>query len=290
MTESKARTYAARIHRICDYISQHLDEDLTLDQLSQLANFSKYHFHRQFADYTGMTVYRFIQLLRLKRASYRLAFEKDDRIIDIALEAQFENPESFTRAFRNIFGQSPSQFRADPAWPTWHSKVQINLPSTEELTNMHVNIVNFKDTPVAVLEHRAPADRVMESVSKFIEWRKQSKLSPVASSNTYGIIYDDPDNTPPEKFRYDICGATEQPIPPNPQGIKSGVIPGGRCAVVRHYGGYQLIGNTVRQLYREWLPTSGEDLRDFPCFFHYLNLISQVEEYALETDIYLPLR
>lgn len=290
MTDAKAKTYAARMHRVCDYISQHLDENLSLDQLSLLASFSKFHFHRQFADYTGMTVARYIQLLRLKRASYRLAFDKNDRIIDIALEAQFENPESFTRAFRNLFGQTPSQFRAEPDWPSWYSKVQIELPTTKDLTHMQVTITEFKPTPVAVLEHRAPADRVLESVSKFIDWRKQSKISPIATSNTYGIIYDDPDNTPPEKFRYDICGATTEVIPPNPQGVKAGVIPGGRCAVVRHQGSYQYIGNTVRQLYREWLPNSGEELRDFPCFFHYINLISQVDEHELKTDIYLPLK
>ena len=43
-------------------------------------------------------------------------------------------------------------------------------------------------------------------------------------------------------------------------------------------------------LYREWLPTSGEDLRDFPLFFHYLNLIPETPEHELLTDVYLPLK
>jgi len=68
---------------------------MSLNDLCKIANFSKFHFHRQFSDYTGITVRRFIQLMRLKRASYRLAFDKSEKIIDIALDAQFENPESF---------------------------------------------------------------------------------------------------------------------------------------------------------------------------------------------------
>jgi len=290
LTGTKAKAYAARINRVCDFIYQHLDEELSLEQLSHLAHFSKYHFHRQFSEYTGMTVSRFIQLMRLKRASYRLAFDKEDRIIDIALEARFENPESFSRAFKHAFGQTPSQFRIEPQWPNWLAKVQLSLPIIEELQHMEIKIVDFKTTKVAILEHRAPPDQVYDSVSIFIEWRKQSNLSPVNSSQTYGIVYDNPETTAPEKFRFDLCGTVEQEVPANPQGVKNGIIRGGRCAVLRHNGSHQHIGNNVRYLYAQWLPDSGEELRDDPCFFHYLNLITQVKEHELKTDIYLPLK
>jgi AraC family transcriptional regulator len=45
----------------------------------------------------------------------------------------------------------------------------------------------------------------------------------------------------------------------------------------------------VHYLYGQWLPSSGEELRDFPCFFHYINLFPEVPEHELITDIYLPL-
>ncbi|WP_455220612.1 AraC family transcriptional regulator [Kaarinaea lacus] len=289
-SESKSRIYEERIRRVCDYIYQHLDDELSLDQLSQVAHFSKYHFHRQFAEYVGISVARFIQLMRLKRASYRLAFDKEDKIIDIALEAQFENPESFSRAFKNTFDQTPTQFRVKPEWPRWHSKYEFTHPSEEESTPMNVSIVDFKDTKVALLQHRAAPTRVYESVDKFIEWRKQSKLSPVATSETYGIIYDNPKVVTGDDFRFDICGSVEQDVPHNPQGVTTGHIAGGRCAVLRHHGSHNNIGDKVHYLYRNWLPESGEELRDASCFFHYLNLITEVSEHDLMTDIYLPLK
>jgi len=43
-------------------------------------------------------------------------------------------------------------------------------------------------------------------------------------------------------------------------------------------------------LYGKWLPESGEELRDVPAFFHYLNLIADVDEHELQTGIYLPLK
>ena len=66
-------------------------------------------------------------------------------------------------------------------------------------------------------------------------------------------------------------------------------IPGGRCAVVRHHGSLDTLANSVWFLYRDWLPASGETLRDFPVYFRYLNFVHEVAEHELQTDIYLPL-
>ncbi len=288
MNDSTAKAYAEKFNRVFDYIDKHLDEDLSLDRLSRLANFSKYHFHRQFAQYAGISAARYIQLMRLKRASYRLVFSQGTRIIDIALEAGFENPESFSRAFKNTFGQTPSDFRKHPAWQPWTARYQI--PKRERTQIMEVKIVDFEETPVAALEHRDAPELVNDSAQHFIEWRKTSGLSPVRSSRTFGIAYDDPATTPAEEFRFDICGSVSAAVPDNPQGVVNKVIPGGRCAVVRHLGSHDRIADSAYYLYREWLPDSGEAPRDFPLFFHYLNLLSDTPEHELVTDIYLPLQ
>ncbi len=116
---SKASDYAARFNRVFDYIDHHIDGELNLAVLSQVAHFSKFHFHRQFSEYTGMSLFKYVQLIRLKRASYRLVFNQTDKVVDIALDANFENPESFSRAFKNTFGQTPTDFRHNPAWQPW---------------------------------------------------------------------------------------------------------------------------------------------------------------------------
>ncbi|MFA6064168.1 MAG: GyrI-like domain-containing protein [Gallionella sp.] len=105
-----------------------------------------------------------------------------------------------------------------------------------------------------------------------------------------GIVYDNPDTTPPDDFRFDICGSVLQDVPANAQGIINKTIPAGRCAVVRHLGSHDRLGENIYYLYREWLPGSGEELRDFPLFFHYLNLMLDTPEHELVTDIYLPLK
>jgi len=280
--------YDERFAKVCGYIGEHLGERLSVERLSQVANFSKFHFHRQFSSYAGISVSRYIQLMRLRRASERLVFEPHLQIIAIALEAGFENPESFSRAFKRAFGQTPSQFRSRPAWKPWAERYQF--PVKERRESMDVKIVNFEETKVAALEHRGPPEQVNDSARLFIEWRKASKLSPKQTSKTFGIAYDDPDRAEPEAFRFDICGSVTAEVPANPQGVLNKVIPAGRCAVVRHLGSHDRIGESARYLYIEWLSASGEELRDFPLFFHYLNLKPETPEHELVTDIYLPLK
>lgn len=289
MNAKPINTYDERISRVCEYISQNLDEELTLEAITNVAAFSKYHFHRVFSAYTGMSVTKFIQLARLKRASFRLAFEKNKRIIDVALEAGFSSPEAFSRAFKRIFDQSPSEFRAKPHWPQWHMRFQFNAEPYRD-KSMKVDIVNFKTTNVALIEHVGPAEYVLETAGKFIAWRKETGLSPVKTSKTLGIAYSDPNITDPEKFRWDVCGSIEGEVPSNKYGVKAGTIPGGRCAVVRHKGSHGGLDNKIYGIYRDWLPESGEGVRDYPYFFHYLNLIHEVDECDLITDIYVPLQ
>jgi len=288
VNEVRAANYAGRFDRVFGFIDEHLSENLSVDRLSRVANFSRFHFHRQFSQYAGISVSRYIQLMRLRRASHRLVFEEETRIIEIALEAGFENPESFSRAFKNAFGQTPSQFRKTPAWEPWNERYR--LPTRERTRDMKVTIVDFPKTQVAALEHRDAPERVNDTARRFIEWRKASGLSPVRSSDTFGIAYDDPATTEPAQFRFDVCGTVNGPIPPNPQGVVNRTIPGGRCAVVRHQGSLDRIGEAAYYLYREWLPDSGEELRDFPLFFHYRNLILDTPEHELITDVHLPLQ
>ena len=68
------QNYQARMRRVLDHIDRHLDADLDLDSLSAVAAFSKFHFHRQFTATFGLSVHRYVQLARMKRASHQLAY------------------------------------------------------------------------------------------------------------------------------------------------------------------------------------------------------------------------
>jgi len=284
-SNSRFNAYAKRFGSVFEYIDAHLEEELSVECLSRVANFSRFHFHRQFSAFTGISVFKYVQLMRLQRAARRLVQHPDERIMDIALDARFESPEAFARAFKRAFGRTPSDFRLHPG-----PQALFTLPHFARSHAMNVNIVNFPETRIAALEHLGPPARVDQTVQAFIGWRKKTGLSPVQTSRTFGIPYNNPDTTPPEQFRFDVCGEVASPVPENAQGVRNKVIPAGRCAVVRHAGSTDRIGESIYPFYRDWLPGSGEELRDFPLFFHYLSVFPETPEDTWQTDIYVPLK
>ena len=152
-----------------------------------------------------------------------------------------------------------------------------------------VSIVDFPATPVALLEHKGDPALIGESIRRFIGWRKQAGLPP-RNSATFNILHNDPETTPPHEYRIDICAATSRPVAENDAGVIEGLIPEGRCAVIRILGSSDDLRPAVTYLYREWLPESGEELRDFPMFAQRVSFFPDVAENEAITDIFLPLK
>lgn len=285
--------YHARMQRALDHIDQHLDDALDLDVLSNVAAFSKYHFHRQFTATFGLPLYRYIQLARLKRASYRLAYRAATPVTDIAMDAGYDAPDAFARAFRQRFGQSPSSFRKSPDWETWlaafgpldnaRSKLMQKTFSANDVT-----IRTVPPTPLAIMQHRGDPATIGSTIQRFIAWRKANGLSP-GTSPTFTIFHEDPRTTPPPDYRLDLCVGTDRPLDPADTSIESGMIPGGRCAVLRIIGHTDNLEAAALYLYREWLPASGEEARDFPLYCQRLAFFPEVPEHKAIAELFLPL-
>jgi len=286
--------YLARMRAVLAHIDAHLEDALDVEQLAEVAAFSKYHFHRQFTLLFGMNVGRYVQLLRLKRAAHQLAYRDAARITDIALACGYEAPEAFTRAFRKQAGQSPTDFRDTPQWGTWAADLHAlralrsqHMPTQPQARS--VDIVEREDVPVATIEHHGDPARLGQTIRTFIAWRREHRLHPSVSA-TYNIVYNNPDDVPPDAFRMDICAATRDAIAPNAAGVVPKTLAGGRYAVLRHIGSDDTLDQSVAYLYAEWLPASGEALRDAPLLFQRVRFYPDVPEHEAVTDVLLPLR
>jgi AraC family transcriptional regulator len=290
-----ARHYHARMQKVLDHIDRHLDGDLSIETLSGVAAFSKYHFHRQFFELFGICVHRYVQLVRLKHASLCIAFREDYPITQIALNCGYEGPEAFSRAFKQRLGQTPTGFRKQPQWIPWRSALEPidktrKMHMKMKLSTDQVRIVDFPATRVAILEHRGDPALFGDTVKRFIAWRKLTGLTPDRSA-TFSILHTDPEITAPEDYRHQLCAAMESPVAENEAGVFEGLIPAGRCAELRVDGYY---GKNLKPafsfLYSEWLPGSGEQLRDFPIFVQRLNFSPEIPPDEKATLIFLPLR
>ncbi len=99
-----------RLAEIKDYVETHLDRDLSLDTLSDLAHLSRFHFLRAFTKATGQTPHAFVMARRLDRAK-RLLLETDLPISAIAQSAGFSGASHLSRRLFEAEGARPSTFR-----------------------------------------------------------------------------------------------------------------------------------------------------------------------------------
>ncbi len=102
-----------RIEKALEYIDDHLDEALRLEQISGVFHFSPYYFHRMFTAVVGRPITAYIRERRLQKACILLAQTRDS-ILSIGMECGFETAPAFCRTFKKLLGVSPAQYRKSP--------------------------------------------------------------------------------------------------------------------------------------------------------------------------------
>jgi AraC family transcriptional regulator len=277
------QTYRQRILCVQLFIEEHLDEELPLDRLARVAHFSVHHFHRVFKALVGEPVREHVRRLRLEAAAVALKTTPRS-VLEVALESGYGSHESFSRAFRQMFGVSPSEFR-DGHNPTYSKK---EMPAmTAPLSIDDVRIEKYSPRCVAFLRHIGPFDTVEPTFQRLLAWAGQHNLFR-ADSLVIGMCLDDPDVTPADRIRFDCCVTVGDEVKPEGEiGVQT--IAGGEHAIVTHRGPYNRLHEVYRWLYGVWLPTSGREPGDAPPFEVYRNSPDQTQPDDLVTDICVPL-
>jgi AraC family transcriptional regulator len=263
----------------------------------RIANFSQYHFHRVFRGMVGESVKEHIRRLRLERAAHRLRFSGQP-VTDIAFDAGYETHESFTRAFHAMFGEPPAEFRKNhrivahgPAPSGVHFVADGTLdrfrPARCPETEIAVRIEELPVMRVAFVRHVGPYDEVGAAWGRLMAWAGPRGLF-MSSPVMLAIVYDDPEVTAPERFRYDAAITVSDAVTGEKDiGIQQ--TGGSRYAVATHRGPYKTIGDTYAELCGQWLPKSGRELHPSPALEFYRNSPQNTRDEDLVTDIYLAL-
>lgn len=103
--------YIRLVNKTEDYIESHLSEKISLEDLANNANMSKYHFHRLFRKYSDETVKQFVTRIKVERSGIFLAVRNDLSITDIALQYGYNDASTFNKAFKKYIGMSPLEYR-----------------------------------------------------------------------------------------------------------------------------------------------------------------------------------
>jgi AraC family transcriptional regulator len=99
-----------RLRAVVEYVEEHLDAGLTLEQMAAVARLSVYHFARQFKAATGLPPHQYVLARRVEQAQ-QLLREGDLSLAEIAACAGFSDQSQFCHHFKRLVGVTPGQFR-----------------------------------------------------------------------------------------------------------------------------------------------------------------------------------
>ena len=107
----------AAVRVMQDYITEHISEEITIDDLARCSSFSPGYARKLFLKHLGMTPAVYIRRLKLSKSALRLRDEKIS-VLDVAMDMGFGSVDGYQRAFRHEFGCNPKEYALSPI-PIW---------------------------------------------------------------------------------------------------------------------------------------------------------------------------
>jgi AraC family transcriptional regulator len=313
--------YKSRINRVIDYIDQNIDKSLTLDELAQVANFSKFHFNRIFHSFIGEALFQFIQRLRIEKGAYLLLTNPRKSITEIAYECGFSNSAAFARSFKDHFNMTASLWRKtktidgsnmgktkpnfriyfgnqrkellpSSVYIDYGNKSQIwRIPMEKEERNVEVR--DLPEMTVAYVRHIGPYKgdaSLFERLSeKLFKWAGPRNLVNFPETKFLIIYHDDPEITAPDRLRLSVCITVPEETEVDGE-VGKMTIPAGRYALAR----FELTPSDYQEawdwVYGTWLPQSGFVPDERPCFELYPPESLAHPEGKIAVDICVPVK
>lgn len=274
--------YERRLYRVSDYIYGHLNEELDLDRLAEIACLSPHHWHRIYRAVHGETLAATVKRLRLQKAAADLV-QTDLPVDAIAQRSGYPNIQSFNRTFKAAYGLPPARYRKEGSHKTFETASSEGIADMYEVTLKEIDSFDLVGVP-----HTGS----YMGIGKAFE----TLYGTLFSRNLFrpdmemiGIYLDDPELVPVDKLRSFACVTAKQTLPADAP-LTPQTLDGGRYAVLRHKGPYADMPLAYQWLYGTWLPQSGREVRDSLMFEKYLNNPRDVPPTELLSEIYLPLK
>jgi AraC family transcriptional regulator len=186
--EESIKEYYFRINKSIDYIKENLHEELSLEKLASLSNFSKFHFHRIFKLVTGITVNEFIKKAKIERALFFLMNNPSKTINEISIDCGFLSMSSFSRSFRELQHTTPT------AWRASHKKSNIGTMNSN-IGEIQSEIENY----LALKLNNLKNSKMSEAIKLDFEIKKLEEFNVIYvrnlnihnhDSETFGKMFD----------------------------------------------------------------------------------------------------
>lgn len=306
---SSLKEYIGRINKVLDYIEKNLDSELNLEKLASVSCFSPFHFHRIFSSMMGETLNNFIKRIRIEKASAVISQNPGISMTEAALKCGFTSSSAFSRAFRERFNVSPSEYQSQMLNKIskihqtdsknrkangFTSSYFCDEQKFERRNSMSTKPISegIKEMPelnVAYIRHIGSYKTLDDVFDKLFKWAGPRGLIRFPETKVLGIYHDDPNVTDEDKLRASVCITVPKETKTEGE-IGSIVIPGGKFACLK----FEITKDEFQEAWNyvmgQWLPVSGYEPDDRMCYELYLNNYREHPEQKFITEIYLPVK
>ena len=274
--------YTQRINKVVAYINDHLDESLDLKTLAEVAALSEFHFHRIFKALKGESIGAHISRLRIEAAARLLRYSALS-IEDIAFNIGYEAPAALSKAFKNQYGITPTQYRTNKDIYIMKKEIinpdlALKAPKIMELEPKNLIYVALTGE-YGTLDYGKAYEQLWAVV-------KSQKLF-TKGIESICVSYDDPKITEASLQRSEICLSIHKPAHPEGE-VSCKTLAGGKYAVFFYQGSYTHL-SAVYDAAMRWVIDSEYEIREEPTFEKYLNDSRRTPEEKLKTEVYIPI-
>ncbi|PKL16453.1 MAG: hypothetical protein CVV49_16205 [Spirochaetae bacterium HGW-Spirochaetae-5] len=300
--------YVSSVNRVIDFIDDNIEYDLTLTSISDVANYSEYHFHRIFKSFTREPLKQYIKRIRIEKAAVQLINNPFKSITQIAYDNGFSSSQFFSRAFKQNFGISPCEWRRRR-----NSNIIISGELNELFNNDSEKLQELKDfyveindvipnTAVVIQETHEMDVAYIRHIGSYVEnagiyHKLFNKLMNWADSYGYmdsetkliALFNDYPGITEKNKQKAMLCITVPQ-YAKTSRVIEKTKIPGGKYAVAHFELPEDKVIRAWEFMYGKWLPESGFQEDDRHAFAWIINNPFEHPSRLFSFNIYLPVK
>lgn len=265
-----------------NYINNHMNTDINIDQISHELGISKPHLHKIFKEQMGSNIYETIKSIRLQKASNLLITNKHSTISKVASMCGYSSQTSFIRAFKQRFLQTPKIWR-DGGFQIYSNNILIKEQNIKlkniDFSYIKPKIVKAKKRVAYYIRQKGYYENIYNTWLKLQAWVYTNNLN---NYEQIGIYHDNPIITSAVDCYYVACI-----VPKNNQKLKNNSLPSFDiqeciCLTFDIKGEYSDIFELIQWVYHKYLPNSGFETSTIPSYIIYdeNNFINQTNFFS----------
>lgn len=284
----------AIIEVLLAWIEDHLEQSLSIDEVAKKSGYSKWHLQRIFKDVTGLSIGAYTRGRRLSRAAIALRLTSRS-ILDIAAQYHFDSQQTFTRAFKLQFGETPARYRRAEDWYTQGIFPPIRVHN-ERLPEHH--IVKLDDMTLIgnTTSYHCRLEQVSACRSDIREkfWQQLLKKSKRVPAIIYGLHQVQPSYLKSEEQEVFYSSAIRNEDLALNVNVNSVVeLRGGDYIKFTYRGQLQGLQSFILLLYNTCMPLLGiirKSGQDIECFYTRQQIWTAELPEEIHCDYFIPVR